>query len=63
MQDERGLRAVWAVWTTAVLVNLVIWAAVSVSAGDLVYFWPIWVAGPWGAVLLARTLLGGRSRP
>jgi hypothetical protein len=22
------------------------------------YFWPIWVGGPWGAVLLARTLFG-----
>lgn len=56
-----GLRAAWGVWATAVLVNLAVWAAVSVSAGDSVYFWPIWVAGPWGALLLARTVFGPRS--
>lgn len=60
-----GLRAAWGVWTVAVLVNLVVWAGVSLSAGHAVYFWPGWVAGPWGAVLLARTLAarrGGNSR-
>jgi hypothetical protein len=31
---------------------------VSVSAGEPIYFWPMWVAGPWGAVLLATTLFG-----
>jgi hypothetical protein len=31
---------------------------VSLSSGHAAYFWPIWVAGPWGALLLARTLSG-----
>jgi hypothetical protein len=53
-----GLRAAWAVWATAVVVNVLIWGVVSLGAQDVVYFWPIWVAGPWGAVLLARTLFG-----
>jgi hypothetical protein len=35
---------------------------VSVANGRTVYFWPGWMAGPWGAVLVARTLVGGRSR-
>jgi len=35
---------------------------VSLANGGTVYFWPGWVAGPWGAVLLVRTLAGGRSR-
>jgi hypothetical protein len=58
-----GLRAAWAAWATAVLVTSAIWLVVSVSNGDLVYYWPIWVAVPWGAVLVARTLFGGRHRP
>jgi hypothetical protein len=55
---DRGLRAAWGVWGAAVLVNVVIWALVSISNADLVYFWPVWVAGPWGAVLLAGTIFG-----
>jgi hypothetical protein len=39
----------------AVSVNVVIWVLVSISAGDPAYFWPMWVAGPWGAVLVALT--------
>ena len=60
--DAGGLRAAWGVWATAVLVNVAIWAVVSLGVQGLVYFWPIWVAGPWGAVLVARTLFG-RGRP
>ena len=58
-----GLRAAWGAWATAVLVTSAIWLIISVSNGDLEYFWPIWVAGPWGAVLLARTFFGDRNRP
>jgi hypothetical protein len=57
-----GLRAAWGVWALAVLVNLVVWGVVSLAEGGPVYFWPGWVAGPWGAVLLVRTLAGGRAR-
>ena len=27
-------------------------------ASELLYFWPVWVAGPWGAVLLVTTVSG-----
>jgi hypothetical protein len=57
------LRAGWGAWATAVLVTSAIWLIVTVSEGDLGFFWPIWVAGPWGAVLVARTLFGDRNRP
>jgi hypothetical protein len=40
-----------------VLVNLVIWFLVSLTTGELIYFWPIWVAGPWGAVNIGLTIL------
>lgn len=59
---DRVWRGAWGAWATAVLVNVVIWALVSISAGDIKYFWPIWVAGPWGAVLLAGTLFARAGR-
>ncbi len=38
-----------------------IWTATSLATWDFRYFWPIWVIGPWGAVLLAQALTGGRQ--
>lgn len=55
--DLRGAAAGWA----AVSVTcLVIWAVVGVAAGGLGHPWWIWVAGPWGVVLL-MSWLGVRS--
>jgi Domain of unknown function (DUF1707) len=54
----RWLAHVWRAWLIAVSVNVVIWLLVSVSSGEPIYFWPMWVAGPWGAVLLAMTVSG-----
>jgi DUF1707 SHOCT-like domain len=62
---RRWLAGVWGAWLIAVLVNVVIWAAVSLGNGEMIYFWPVWVGGPWGAVLLAITvsgLLSGQPR-
>jgi len=50
-----SLNVGWWVWGTAVSINLLIWFIISI-AGGLQYFWPIWVAGPWGLVLLAGEL-------
>lgn len=49
----------------ASLVNLVIWAMVSLASDEAVHPWWIWVAGPW-AVLLAgyisrRVAVRGRA--
>jgi hypothetical protein len=52
---DDGLRGAWAAWFLAVSINVVIWVLVSISSGDPVYFWPMWVAGPWGAGLLVLT--------
>jgi Domain of unknown function (DUF1707) len=49
------LRVLWAIWMSVVLVNLVIWALVCLTTGSLIYPWPLWVAGPYGAILLAVT--------
>lgn len=54
----RTLRPAWAAWATVVGINVVIWLVVVLSKQELIYFWPIWVAGPWGVVLLVRTLAG-----
>ncbi|MFP5371547.1 MAG: DUF1707 domain-containing protein [Actinomycetes bacterium] len=57
-QPEHG----WHAWASTALIVLVVYLAVSLGRQDLGYFWPMWVIGPWGAVLLARTATGGRRR-
>jgi hypothetical protein len=59
--DRTGYRAVWATWAAVSGINLAIWMALAIS-GNLVYPWWIWVAGPWGAVLLIGTLFGRSGR-
>lgn len=46
----------WRSWATTSLIVLAIWAATSLSTWEFLYFWPVWVIGPWGAVLLAQTV-------
>ena len=41
----------------AFAVNVVIWALVSATSGQLVYFWPIWIALPMLVSLLARAFV------
>ena len=55
----------WAAWRRTAVIVLAIWAISSLAASELIYFWPIWVIGPWGAVLLAQTIgIGGdHDRP
>ena len=53
--------AAWRNWVVVAVIVLGVWTATSIGSGDLEYFWPIWVIGPWGAVLLAQTLTRGRG--
>jgi Domain of unknown function (DUF1707) len=55
------IRSAWRSWLATALIVLTIWGATSLAAWEFHYFWPIWVIGPWGAVLLARTVTGGRE--
>ncbi len=60
------LRVLWTLWAAAVSVNLVVWVLVSATTSQLIYPWPLWVAGPWGAVLLVLSVAtwhGRRSDP
>ncbi|GGO74601.1 DUF1707 SHOCT-like domain-containing protein [Nonomuraea cavernae] len=59
-----GMKAAWGAWAMASSINWVIWLIVSVTSGNLIYPWPLWVMGPWGAVLLVSSIFGsgGSSR-
>ncbi|WBB55113.1 DUF1707 domain-containing protein [Verrucosispora sp. WMMD573] len=54
----RWLAEVWEPWLKVVGIVVAIWALSSLAAGEALYFWPGWVAGPWGAVVLVRTVTG-----
>jgi len=52
----------WRSWASTALIVISIWAITSLASWELNYFWPIWVIGPWGAVLLAQSVTGGGHR-
>ncbi|MGK8523446.1 DUF1707 SHOCT-like domain-containing protein [Nocardia asteroides] len=45
-------------WLAVSVLVLVIWGAISLGVGAFTYFWPMWVIGPWGAVLAFRMVAG-----
>jgi uncharacterized protein DUF1707 len=57
-----GLKVLWTIWLTAVSINVVVWALVSGTSGELIYPWPLWVAGPSGAALFAVSAGAGQIR-
>jgi hypothetical protein len=59
---ERGLADGWRAWLTTSAIVTTIWLLTSLGSSELLYFWPMWVIGPWGAVLLASTLAARGSR-
>jgi hypothetical protein len=48
-----ALKVLWTIWLAAVSINVVVWVLVSGTSGQLIYPWPVWVAGPSGAALFA----------
>ena len=56
------LKVLWATWLTAVAINVVVWALVSGTTGHLIYPWPLSVAGPYGAALLAISAVVAGTR-
>ncbi|MEU8213546.1 DUF1707 domain-containing protein [Micromonospora sp. NPDC049044] len=62
---SRWLGEVWWPYLRVLAIVVTVWGVTSLLSWELLYFWPIWVAGPWGAVLLLRTvggLAGGEPR-
>jgi hypothetical protein len=52
-----SLAAAWASWGVASSVTFAIWLIIYITTGGAAWYpWFLWVAGPWGAVLLARTI-------
>nr|WP_232234083.1 DUF1707 domain-containing protein [Micromonospora chokoriensis] len=54
----RWMAEVWFPYLRVIAIVVTIWAVTSLLSQDLLYFWPAWVAGPWGAVLVVRTITG-----
>ncbi|RSM69022.1 DUF1707 domain-containing protein [Actinoplanes sp. ATCC 53533] len=55
---RRWVGEVWSSWVAVAGITTMIWLISSVASADLLNFWPIWVAGPWGAVLVFVTIAG-----
>jgi hypothetical protein len=54
----RWLLATWDDYFGAVSICVAIWLAIALAEDDTQGFWPIWVAGPWGAYLAFTTVKG-----
>jgi hypothetical protein len=54
----RWLAHTWDGYFPTVGIVVAIWAVICLMSREWIYFWPGWVAGPWGAVLLVVTLTG-----
>jgi Domain of unknown function (DUF1707) len=46
-------RAAWGSWVSCVVIFFAIWALTGHG-----YLWPLWIVGPWGAILLGRWVTG-----
>lgn len=53
-RHRNAWRAAWGSWFTCTLLLFVIWALSGQG-----YPWPLWVVGPWGAILVGRWVAGG----
>ncbi|SOC53392.1 protein of unknown function [Blastococcus aggregatus] len=45
----------WRSWATTAAIVISIWAITSLASWEFLYFWPIWVLGPWGVVLFIQS--------
>jgi hypothetical protein len=61
--SRHHLRYAWAAWLRVAIIVMTIWLITSAGSNQWIYPWPIWVIGPWGAVLLSHTLGGRGPRP
>lgn len=52
------LMHVWSSWLPTVTITTAVWLVASLAAQEPLYFWPIWIAGPWGVVLFWQTIGG-----
>jgi len=64
LTDEPSwLWRLWGTYASVVTLCVVIWLVVSlIGKGGFAYPWPLWVAGPWGALLLFQTIGASAAR-
>jgi hypothetical protein len=56
---QRWLVENWTPYLSVVALTVFIWGVPSLLSGDgVAFFWPFWVAGPWGVILVISTLSG-----
>lgn len=55
---RRWLVETWDSYGAVVGITTTVWLITVLGSWELHYFWPIWVAGPWGAILLWQTVVG-----
>ena len=59
--DQRSVRpGAWVRWAGTAVIVTTIWLVTCLTSSSWTYPWPLWVVGPWGAVLLAQSLGGDR---
>ncbi|RKS76118.1 uncharacterized protein DUF1707 [Actinomadura pelletieri DSM 43383] len=58
--ESQRIRTMWGFWALVNVINFAVWSVLMVQGSGTVYPWWIWVAGPWGALLLLRTIFGDR---
>lgn len=60
-QSGADPRPAWLRWAGVGMISLVIWIMTSLAAGELLYFWPGWVVGPWAVAMLLSHFSGRRE--
>jgi hypothetical protein len=53
-----GWAAAWRHWAAVSMVVWAIWGLSAASGAGYAHPWPLWVSGPWAAVLIARMVRG-----
>lgn len=51
----------WRSWAGTGVILITIWLVTSIASSDLLFFWPMFPLGIWGAVLIAGTIWGARD--
>lgn len=52
------LGQIWGSWFAVLVVTTAVWVITCIASGNLNYYWPVWVAGPWGFFLMITTIGG-----
>jgi hypothetical protein len=63
--NREWMAALWGSWLGVVAITTAVWAVSCLAAGQINYYWPVWVGGPWAVFLVIATvggLAGGAPR-